>query len=109
MQLDISPNSLPVYEALSSQVRLRILQLISEKDYNITELSEVLGISKAITTKHIQKLEAARLIHCKKRPAKSGVQKIPHLCVDTIEITFPTKNLPLPLQAYIPDPVGTLY
>lgn len=91
MQLDISSNSLPVYEALASQVRLRILQLISEKEYNITELSEVLGISKAITTKHIQKLEAARLIRCKKRPAKSGVQKIPRLSVDTIEITFPTK------------------
>ena len=29
MQLDISSNSLPVYEALASQVRLRILQLIS--------------------------------------------------------------------------------
>ena len=62
MQLDITPNSLPVYEALASNVRLQILQLISERDYNITELSESLGLSKAIITKHIQKLEETRLI-----------------------------------------------
>ena len=91
MQLDITPNSLPVYEALASNVRLQILQLISERDYNITEQSESLGLSQAIITKHIQKLEETRLIHCKKRPGKSGVQKIPHLAVDTIDITFPTK------------------
>lgn len=91
MQLDITQNSLPVYEALASDVRLQILQLISERDYNITELSEALGLSKAIVTKHIQKLEESHLIHCKKRPGRSGVQKIPHLAVDTIAITFPAK------------------
>lgn len=91
MQLDISQRSLPVYEALSSSVRLNILQLISNKDYSITELAEQLGLSKAIVTKHIQKLEAAHLIGSKKIPGKSGAKKVPHLAVDNIEITFPTK------------------
>lgn len=91
MQLDISQNSLPVYEALASNVRLQILTLISERQYNITELSEALGLSKAIITKHIQKLEEAHLIQCKRHPGKSGLQKIPTLAVDTIEITFPSK------------------
>ena len=91
MQLDISPNSLPIYEALASGVRLELLRLISAGDYSITELSEKLDLSKAIITKHIQKLEAARLITSKKKPGKSGVKKIPHLAVDTIEITFPTQ------------------
>lgn len=91
MQLDISQNSLPIYEALASNVRLELLRLISCHDYSITELSEKLGLSKAIITKHIQKLEAARLITSKKLPGKSGVKKVPHLAVDTIEITFPTK------------------
>lgn len=91
MQLDISQRSLPVYEALSSSVRLRILQIITEKDYGITELSEELNMSKAIITKHIQKLEAAHLVVCKKVPGKSGAKKVPHLAVDNIEITFPAK------------------
>lgn len=91
MQLDISPNSLPVYEALASNVRLQILKLISEHEYNITELSETLHLSKAIITKHIQKLEEAHLIQCKRRPGKSGLQKIPVLVVDNIKITFPSE------------------
>ena len=58
MQLDISSNSLPIYEALASSVRLELLRLISAGDYSITELSKKLNLSKAIITKHIQKLEA---------------------------------------------------
>lgn len=91
MQLDITTLSLPVYEALASSVRLRILQLISDRDYSITELAQQLGLSKAITTKHIQKLELARLIRCKKSPGKSGQKKVPRLAVDVIEISFPAK------------------
>ena len=91
MQLDISSNSLPVYEALASSVRLQILNLISERPYNITELSEALHLSKAIVTKHIQKLEDVHLIQCKRAPGKSGLQKLPTLAVDTIEITFPAR------------------
>lgn len=91
MQLDISKNSLPIYEALDSEIRLQILQLISERDYSITELSQVLGLSKAITTKHVQKLEKAQLVHSKKLPGKSGVKKVPHMSVDKIEILFPTQ------------------
>lgn len=91
MQLDISSNSLPVYEALASSVRLQILTLISNREYNITELSETLHLSKAIITKHIQKLEEAHLVQCKRQPGKSGLQKIPFLAVDNIEISFPSK------------------
>lgn len=87
MQLDISENSLPVYEALASGVRLQILRLLSRHEYNITELSRELNLSKAIITKHVQKLEEVQLIRSK----KSGLNKIPQLAVDTIEITFPTK------------------
>lgn len=91
MQLDISDNSLPVYEALSSHVRLQILRLISQKEYNITGLALELNLSKAIITKHIQKLSEANLIKIKKCAGKSGVQKIPHLAVDSIQINFPFK------------------
>ncbi|MEN0658302.1 ArsR/SmtB family transcription factor [Caldifermentibacillus hisashii] len=91
MQLDISKNSLPVYEALSSEVRLEILQLLSEKKMNIKELASKLGLSSAIVTRHIQKLEEAQLIKTEKVPGKSGIQKLSYLSVDNIEIQFPTK------------------
>lgn len=91
MQLDISKNSLDVYEALSSEVRLEILQLLSQKKMNIKELAHELGLSSAITTRHIQKLEKAQLIKTEKVPAKSGIQKLSYLAVDTIEIKFPKK------------------
>jgi len=89
MELDISNNSLPVYQALASDVRLQILQLISEGSYSVTELADHLGLSKAIVTKHIQKLEQARLIRCDYEDGKQGYRKISHLMVDNIQITFP--------------------
>lgn len=87
MQLDISSNSLPVYEALASDVRLQILRILCDRELSITQLSEELHLSKAITTKHVQKLESTNLIRSK----KIGLKKIPRLAVDTIEINFPTK------------------
>ena len=92
MQLDITPNSLPVYEALASNVRLQILQLISERDYNITELSESLGLSKAIITKHIQKLEETRLIHCKNVPVSQEYKKSPILPWIRSTLLFPQRS-----------------
>jgi DNA-binding transcriptional LysR family regulator len=58
MQLDLSELSLPVYEALASDVRLHILRLVSEQDLNISQLAGLLNLSKPIVTKHIQKLES---------------------------------------------------
>lgn len=89
LQLDLSSNSLPVYEALASEVRLKILQKISQKEYSITELAAELGLSKAITTKHVQKLEQARLVQADR--SKSGHKKVPRLMVDSIEVEFPCK------------------
>lgn len=91
LQLDISKDSLHVYDALNSEVRLKILQLLSEKRMNIKELAQKLGLSSAITTRHIQKLEKAQLIKTEKIPGKSGIQKLSYLAVDTIEIQFPQK------------------
>lgn len=91
MQLDISEASLPVYEALASNVRLRIIQLLSTNKMNIKDIAAKLGLSSAIVTKHINKLEAAGLIKTEKIPGKSGLQKISILKVDSINISFPKK------------------
>ncbi len=91
MQLDLTETSLPVYEALASPVRLQIIQLLSGQPMSVQNLAEHLGLSSAIITKHLRKLETAGLIQSK----RVGHQKISSLHVDTIEVKFP--------QAIYPD------
>lgn len=91
MQADISKDSLPIYEALASKVRLQIIQLLSKRKMNIKELAKELNISSAIVTKHINKLEYAGIIKTEKVPGKSGLQRISILKVDQINIEFPQK------------------
>lgn len=87
MQLEISEESLPVYEALASSVRIKIIQLLAKQKMNIKEIAAELGLSSAIITMHIKKLEEANII----KTEKVGQQKISSLRVDKIDIHFPEK------------------
>ncbi|MDO7906724.1 ArsR family transcriptional regulator [Paenibacillus sp. JX-17] len=89
MQLDISEKSLPVYEALASEVRINILNLLAERPMNIRELAEALSLSSAIMTMHVKKLEKAELISTQMLPGRGGVQKVCSLAASKIEITMP--------------------
>lgn len=91
MELDISRNSLAVYEVLSSETRLNIIQFLGKEKRNISEIATALGLSNAIITRHIQKMEAANIIRSEKIPGKSGIQKLVFLSVDDIHISFPEK------------------
>lgn len=87
MQLQINDESLPVYEALASPVRLNIIRLLSKNKMNVKELASALNLSSPITTMHISKLEKANII----KTERVGQQKISSLRVDKIEINFPKK------------------
>lgn len=87
MQLDISEDSLPVYEALASAVRLQIIQLLSKNKLSIKELASELNLSSAIVTMHVKKLENAGLI----TTDRQGRSKVSSLKVDAININFPKK------------------
>lgn len=90
MQLDISQDSLPVYEALASSVRLTIIQLLSKKKMSVKELASELGLSSAIVTMHVKKLETAGLI----TTDRLGRSKVSSLKVDSITVNFPKKFIP---------------
>ncbi|WP_416147384.1 ArsR/SmtB family transcription factor [Salipaludibacillus sp. HK11] len=92
MQLDISTDSLPVYEALASKVRLAIIQQLTMRSMNIRELAESVGLSSAIMTMHIKKLEKSEIIRTEMVPGKAGIQKLCILDVEQIEIHFPPKT-----------------
>lgn len=88
MKLDLTDQSLPVYEALSSAVRLQMLRLLSEQPMNVKELAGALKLSSAIMTMHVRKLEAAGLIRSHMAPGRSGLQKICTLAAESAEIIF---------------------
>ena len=62
MQLEINQEALPVYEALASNVRIKIIQLLAKNKMNVKELAQELGLSSAFITMHIKKLEEAKII-----------------------------------------------
>lgn len=91
MKIDISQHSLPVYEALSSSVRIEMIRLLAQKPMNVKELAEALSLSSAIMTMHVKKLERASIIKTSMQPGKGGAKKVCTLVTDSIEIIFPPK------------------
>ena len=85
MQLEVNEESLPVYEALASKVRINIIQLLSKNKMSVKELANALGLSSAIITMHIKKLEEANII----KTEKVGQKKISSLRVDKIMLRRP--------------------
>lgn len=90
MQLDISDDSLSVYEALASSVRLKIIRLLSERPMSVKELATALNLSSPIVTKHLNKLTEAELITSE----RIGHNKVSSLRVDTIAVKFPRQVYP---------------
>ena len=93
MQLDISESSLAVYEALASDIRLKIIQLLSKQKMNVKDLALELNLSSAIISKHIKKLEAVGIIKTERIPGISGLQKVSILKVDHIDIQSATTRI----------------
>lgn len=91
MKIDISEKWLPVYEALDSSVRIKIINLLSEAPLNVKEIASKLELSSAIVTMHINKLEKAGIVKGERTRSKGGVQKICSLIIDGIKIDFPKK------------------
>jgi predicted transcriptional regulator len=93
MKISLSEAYLPVYEALASNVRIQIIHLLAQKSMNIRELAEALGLSSAIVTMHVKKLEKSGIISSAMLPGKGGAaQKVCSLQADTIEIELPSKQ-----------------
>ena len=73
-----------VARALSSPVRLQILQLLARRDANIGGLTAELGLSQSNTTQQIAQLEAAGLVSCRREAGSKGQQKICRLLAHNV-------------------------
>lgn len=102
MDIYANKESLPIFSALDSETRLKIIAALSTKKMNVKELSEYLHLSSAITIMHLNKLEEANII----RTERHGRDRISILKVDKISIEFP-KQLYVPFEKYdVEIPVG---
>ncbi|MFC5468154.1 ArsR/SmtB family transcription factor [Cohnella suwonensis] len=93
METIVSENNLPLFEALASNVRIKILELLGQKPMIMKDLASALGLSNSIITVHIKKLEKADLIRTEMIPGKGASQKLCTLIADRIELVFPSKGL----------------
>lgn len=106
--MNVDRNALPFFEALSSETRLVIVELLGDRDMNIHELAEALNMSSTIVARHVKVLENAEIIRCKNIPGKRGVQKLCHLVHSGLLLnfmkrrTFPTvQNFEIPIGSYV--------
>ncbi|GKU24869.1 ArsR/SmtB family transcription factor [Clostridium folliculivorans] len=86
--------SLPLFKALSSDIRVQIIELLSEhKQLNMNELAEKLQLTNGAVTMHIKKLEECGLIKTNTLTAKHGIQKICYLHEDKFVIDIGTQDI----------------
>lgn len=88
-------NGLPLFEALSSPVRLKIIELLLENPkMNLDDIAKALKFTNGGITKHIKKLEEGGLITIKLHSGNRGTQKICTLSDEKIliDINLPKEN-----------------
>ncbi|MBY3620210.1 ArsR family transcriptional regulator [Acinetobacter sp. CUI P1] len=86
MNLTTDTESLRVYEALASEVRLRIIELLDRKEMHIKELAAELYLSSAMVSTHVAKLQKAGLINSKMRRVDGGTYKYCSLSTNCLQI-----------------------
>ena len=78
----------PVVTALSSDVRLKILDLLDQQDMNIQKLGAKLGLSKTAILNHVNVLEKAGFITTRYVPGTVGNQKLCSKTYDRLIFNF---------------------
>ncbi|KRE86448.1 ArsR family transcriptional regulator [Paenibacillus sp. Soil766] len=97
---------LPLYEALASDVRLHILELLAEEEMNVKDLAQRLSLSSAIVTMHVKKLESGGLIQTKLVRKQGGTHKICTLALARINIQLPQSTEQQRMFNEVSVPVG---
>jgi len=88
-------SSLPLFKALSSDIRIEIIELLSKyKQLNMNDIAEKLNLTNGAVTMHIKKLEECGLIKISTLTAKHGIQKICCLHEDKFVIDIGKQDVP---------------
>lgn len=81
---------MPLYEALASEVRWRIMDLIADGEMNVKDIADRLELSPSIVTMHVRKLEQAELIGSRRIRLNGGTHKMCFLKQKSIQIELPS-------------------
>lgn len=76
MLIPVSLENIAFFEALASEVRLKVIKLLTDEELNIKELSQRVGISSPIMLKHIKKLEEVGLVTTRMVRRNGSMHKI---------------------------------
>lgn len=88
MELKLSQSNLHIFEAIASDTRIKIIELLAKKKMSLKEIAAELCLSPSITTMHIQKLESASIV----KTHRKGRQKICSLLLKDLSILFPDRS-----------------
>lgn len=86
------PEFMPLYEALASEVRWRIMSLIAGSEMNVKDIADKLELSPSIITMHIRKLEEAGLTGSRRVRLNGGTHKLCFLTAASVEIRLPAAS-----------------
>lgn len=92
--------------AFSSEARIQILKLLTERQLNINEIAGLLSIPQSSAAAHIKVLEEAGLIVTRLQPATRGSMKICSAEVEQLTIQLKTNNMPEGRTELISMPIG---
>lgn len=86
MYLTTNPESLAVYEALASEIRLKIVDLLYVKERHIKELAAELYLSNAVVSSHVSKLEKAGIVGSAMKRINGGTYKFCYVTTEFMQI-----------------------
>ncbi|HEX7004625.1 MAG TPA: helix-turn-helix domain-containing protein [Trueperaceae bacterium] len=96
----------PLFRALASKPRLRILRLLGDRLMNVTEIAEALGVPISTANSHVSLLEGAGLLLTEHRPAARGSQKVCTRAFDRLHLQLPTHQGTAGKQVETHMPIG---
>ncbi|MWV47232.1 helix-turn-helix domain-containing protein [Paenibacillus sp. HJL G12] len=99
-----------VTHALSTGLRLKMMELLNTRRMNVAELAEALGIPVSTAASNVKVLEQAKLIETELLPASRGAMKVCSRMYDDIKINMnvPNRKGSDPNECYeIEIPIGS--
>lgn len=99
-------NLAAVAKALSSEVRLSIIQLLNKNSLNVNEISEKLGIPASSAALNVKVLEEADLIHTELQPGTRGAMKLCSIKRGMIKIILNSAIIDHDKTTFIEMPIG---
>lgn len=103
------PENVAFFEALASDVRLKIIHLLAEEELNIKQLADRIGISSPIIIKHVKKLEDAGLVTTRMVNRNGSMSKICTLVFAEYRFMLENRRRGLPMSHTYSIPIGNYF